>query len=53
MTPLCIMPALRAVVKAHANSAEDLQKIIEGSETNVIHIMNFLEEIATSCRHEI
>jgi hypothetical protein len=44
---------LRAVRKAHATSADELQKVIDGSETNVIHVMNFLEEIATSCRHEV
>lgn len=44
---------LRAARDAHAKSAEELQKIIDGSETNIIHIMNFLEEIATSCRHDV
>jgi hypothetical protein len=44
---------LRAARDAHAKSAEELKKVIDGNETNVIHIMNFLEEIATSCRHEV
>jgi len=44
---------LRAVLKAHAVSADELQKEIDGRETNVIHVMNFLEEIATSCRHGV
>jgi hypothetical protein len=44
---------LRSVRNAHTKSPEDLQKLIDGKETNVIHLMNFLEEIATSCRHEV
>ena len=44
---------LRSIAKAHAKSADELQKVIDGNETNVIHVLNFLEEIATSCRHNV
>jgi len=44
---------LRALIRAHAVSADELQKEIDGRETNVIHVMNFLEEMATSCRYGV
>jgi uncharacterized protein DUF4760 len=44
---------LRAVVNAHAKSAEELKAAIDGNEVHVIHILNFLEEIATCCRYDL
>jgi len=45
---------LRTIIKKHhiANEGE-LRTNIEANETNVIHIVNFFEEIGTACRHGV
>jgi ABC-type nickel/cobalt efflux system permease component RcnA len=43
--------ALRLVLKQ--GTEEERKKFIESQETNVMHIVNFLEEMGTSCRHEL
>ncbi len=44
---------LRMIKKHHSASPEELNKFIEERETNVIHVINFFEEIGTACRHDI
>lgn len=44
--------ALRKVHRHHATSEEDLKKFVDEQETDVMHVINFLEEIATACRLE-
>ncbi len=44
---------LREVMKHRSGRAEDLLRFIEQNETAVSHIMNFLEEMATCCRHQV
>lgn len=43
--------ALRLVLKQ--SSDVERRKFIETQETNVIHIVNFLEEMGTACRYEL
>lgn len=45
--------ALRMVHRHHDVSEEELRKFIESQETDVMHVVNFLEEIGTACRHEV
>jgi hypothetical protein len=43
---------LREIALRHKSQAE-LIDYIKKNLTNVIHVLNFLEEIATACRHEV
>lgn len=45
--------ALRKVHRHHSTSDEELKKFVETEETNVMHIVNFIEEIGTACRHGV
>lgn len=46
--------ALRLVHKHQGSSDDDeLRKFIDSKETEVMHVINFIEEIGTACRHEV
>lgn len=44
---------LRGISDAKRTSPGDFLDFIDKNETSVSHIMNFIEEIATNCRHEV
>lgn len=44
-----VRDTIREIYKKH-ESGEDLKDFIEERQTNVIHCINFLEEIATACK---
>lgn len=44
---------LRGISDRKGKNPNDLLVYIEQNETAVSHIMNFVEEIATNCRHEV
>ncbi len=45
--------AFRGIMRHRDRPEEELLRFIESNETSVTHVINFLEEMATCCRHEL
>jgi hypothetical protein len=45
--------AFRGIVRHRDGKPDELIKFIEANEPAVRHVINFLEEMATCCRHDL